>query len=67
MYLLTFQLPRYRIIINACAEVLISVLHGHKWKHKISVCLNQGVFKATWHGWSASLATNDVISMLTIS
>lgn len=54
-------------MINACAEVLISVLHGHKWKHKISLCLNKGVFKATWHGWSVSLATNDVIPMLTIS
>lgn len=45
-----------------------SVLRGYKWKHKISVCLDsKGAFAAAWHGWSVSLAINDVILMLTIS
>lgn len=68
MYLLTFQIPRYRIITTACAELLISVSHRAKWKHKISVRLNNtGVFAAAWHGWSVSLATNDVTPTLSLS
>lgn len=47
-----FQLLQYRIIITACEEVLISVLHGCKRKHRLSMCLNnKGVFPAACNDW----------------
>lgn len=63
-----FQLLQYRIMITACEEALISVLHGHKRKHRLSVRLdNKAVFAAAWNDWSVSLATNDVTPLLTTS
>lgn len=47
-----FQLLWHRILVTACEEVLISVLHGYKRKHRLSVCLdNKGVFTAAWNNW----------------
>lgn len=62
-----FQLLQYRIIITACEEVLISVLHGCKRKQTQCVPRQQGSVCSCLERLGVSLATNDVTPVLTTS